>query len=276
MESLFTRDDLGRYHATARTRGPWNPDYLHGGPCAALLAHAFERERAGGDFVIARMTTDLFQPVRHDGIELKTKVLRDGKRMKLVDAWLVVNGVEAARSTALMLRRSDKEIAPQSTSVGRAIPHWEKVPPGYWGVVPQNPGGGYLYAVEIRHLAGRFNGEPGAAWMRAPFTMLPDQPMAAFEQVASVSDFAGAINMLTRNVRKQFINADIALATFREPVGEWTCLECTARGDAEGVSNGTVNLHDEHGLFGYLMSSCIASHAPKINAPAFPAESPGK
>jgi hypothetical protein len=38
--ALFIREDEHTWRPTDAARGPWTPDALHGGPVAALLAHA--------------------------------------------------------------------------------------------------------------------------------------------------------------------------------------------------------------------------------------------
>ena len=56
-DSLFVPLGDGRYQPTGLSRGPWSPNALHGGPTAALVAHAAET-------VLADSGADAHLPVR--------------------------------------------------------------------------------------------------------------------------------------------------------------------------------------------------------------------
>ena len=47
VEALFTRSADDSYIPSDHARGPWDPDALHGGAPAALIAREFERIEPG-------------------------------------------------------------------------------------------------------------------------------------------------------------------------------------------------------------------------------------
>jgi hypothetical protein len=74
-------------------RGPWNRNSLHGRAIAALLAHGVEQFVPHGEeqsWQIARLTVDMFRLAPHAPTTLRTELVRDGNRIRSVEAALEV------------------------------------------------------------------------------------------------------------------------------------------------------------------------------------------
>lgn len=264
---LFERD--GRFCVpTPLTRGPWTDAATHGGPPAALLAHAIESERSDPELFVSRITIDLFRPVPIKPLELKTAVVREGRRIKLVDAFLLSGGEPVARATGLLLRKNPDHAGETTLSASRAIPAWDTVPIQHFDMDAQETakrmaaGQGnarFNTRVEVRRIDPPHAGGPMAAWMRLPFTLFPGQPLTALERVGGVADYASVIGILSRGDRLLFINADVNIALHREPEGEWICLESAGRGDHDGIASSSVHLHDSRGLFGHAFANGLVN-----------------
>jgi len=84
--NFFFEADGNRYHPTPRTRGPWDPQSLHGRVIAGLLAHQIEREHGEPAFQPARLTVDMFRVAPMKPMTVTTALVRDGNRIKVVDA----------------------------------------------------------------------------------------------------------------------------------------------------------------------------------------------
>ena len=87
-DSLFTVLDHdhahGRYQPTGFSRGPWSPHALHGGPTAALVAHAAEQVLAdsGADARLpVRLTLDLERPVPLAPLTVHAEIVRPGRKV---------------------------------------------------------------------------------------------------------------------------------------------------------------------------------------------------
>ena len=59
-EPFFKRDG-DHYVPNPVSRGPWNPQSLHGRVIAGLLGHEIERKHGEPDFIPARLTVDMFR-----------------------------------------------------------------------------------------------------------------------------------------------------------------------------------------------------------------------
>lgn len=267
MESLFHFEN-DRYHPSRYTFAGWNNGTLHGSPIAALLAHILEKERPDEAMMLARLTVDLPRPIRQAPLRAATEVVREGKRIKLADARLYDGDTLVARASGLLLRRDTSGPGETTLPAVQGIPRWDRIPSRHWEDGPPNPLGDdpagttqYYRSVEVRRVT-----DPGAgpfrAWVRVPFHLLPGTPLSPVVQAAAIADFASATGMLSRGRWKPFINPDITLTLHRPPTGEWMCLDSASRGDFDGITSSSVNLHDETGLFGHSVVTGVSNPQP--------------
>src|SRR4029450_3932122 len=93
-QPFFTHDRASdTFMPTPVSNGPWDANSLHGRVVVGLLAHAIEQRHSSDNFVPARLTVDMFRlPNITTPIEVTTKLVRDGLRIKVVGAELVSGG----------------------------------------------------------------------------------------------------------------------------------------------------------------------------------------
>ena len=101
----------GRFVATELARGPWDPGALHGGAPAALLVRAFERLPAPEGLALARVTYEFLRPVPVGPREVRADVVRPGRRVQLLEALMLADGVEVVRARALKVQTADVGVA---------------------------------------------------------------------------------------------------------------------------------------------------------------------
>src|SRR5258708_10554142 len=106
---LFSTTPRDTYLPTTAANGPWDPKSLHGRVIIGLLAFVIERRHGADDFVPARLTVDMFRLPNLSPIEVKTKLVRDGLRIKLVEADFFSGGVAMARASWPLLRTTQKQ-----------------------------------------------------------------------------------------------------------------------------------------------------------------------
>ncbi len=265
-EAIFVREG-DTYVPTDNAIGPWNPGTLHGGPPAGLLGRAVELEVDNPEMVVARLTVDLFRAVPMEPLTVTSRTVRDGRRIRAVDASLFAGEVEVARASAVAhLRTGDFE--------SEAPPP----PPGPDGMqtLREAMGGGdfrkmYLDSLESCAL-GADTGKIGS-WFRMPVQLVAGEHLTQFQFAASISDFgnllAGMGGRKTRDASWSFINTDITLNLAREPVGEWICLVAQPPLAANGVGSVPVSQYDPNGLFGYSSHSRLAN--PRLLDTSLPA-----
>jgi len=109
-DALFVPDG-DAYVATHLTQGPWNPAHQHGGPVSALLAHVVEQVPTLVPMRCGRLSVDLMRTVPVARLGATVRVVREGKRVQLVEAELVHEGVAVARASALRVRTTDSSDA---------------------------------------------------------------------------------------------------------------------------------------------------------------------
>ena len=104
-QPFFTKD-RDAYIPTPIASCPWDPKSLHGRVIIGLLAFAIEERHGADDFVPARLTVDMFRLPDLSPIEVKTKLIRDGLRIKVVEADFFSRGVAMARASCQLLRKT--------------------------------------------------------------------------------------------------------------------------------------------------------------------------
>lgn len=261
LECMFLRDGE-HYLPQDRARGPWHPDFLHGGPVACLLAHAVEGLRPGPGFIVSRLACDLLLPVPVAPLALETRIVRDGKRIRFVEAVIVADGTPVARASAVLLRRPADETGQTSVRHEAALPMPEELPPVPW---MHRPDDRRLFhtGVEIRIVGQSYGGDPVSVWARVPYELFPGHALTPFEHLGAVSDFTNGIGILSRQGgMRPFINGDIVIQLHREPEGGWVCLEGVSRGDRDGLCSSLVRCRDRSGSFGHAGITGMANPLP--------------
>src|SRR5258707_13449093 len=105
-QPFFTRDH-DAYIPTDAARGPWDPNSLHGRVVIGLLAFAIEARHGADDFVPARLTVDMFRLPNLSRIEVKSRIIRDGLRIRVVEAEFISGGVSMAGASCRLLAKTE-------------------------------------------------------------------------------------------------------------------------------------------------------------------------
>lgn len=257
-EAIFSRA-AERFVPGELARGPWSPDAQHGGAPAALLARCVEQTDGGAAMHVARLTIELLRPVPLAPLQVRTRVIRPGRKVQLVEAALWHGESEVARCTALRLRRV---AVPMPADVEPLAP-----PPGPdSGSASLAPWSGvasgrafHSDAVEHRFVVGGF-AAPGPAvdWIRLRVPLVAGEAVSPLCRVAAAADFGNGISwVLNRVDGYRFINPDLTIYLHRYPVGEWVCLEAVTRPEAIGVGMAESRLYDTQGPIGRAVQSLL-------------------
>lgn len=263
-ESLFTLLDGNRVQPTELSRGPWSPHALHGGPVAALVAHAAEEALAATDapaHTPVRLTLNLERPVPLAPLSVHTEIVRPGRKVQVAEVALHDDsGRRLVRGTVLAIRRSDLDLptehhAPTGpTPVGREAA--EEVP--MWKPMDARVAF-HSDAVEHRFVAGGGMLEPGPAtdWIRLRVPVVPDQPPSSFQRVVAAADFTNGVSGVLPVDAWTFINPDLTVTVHRLPEGEWVCLDAVSRIEPSGVGTAEATLFDEQGRLGHCVQTLL-------------------
>jgi len=263
-EAFFKRDGDG-YVANPVSRGPWNPQSLHGRVIIGLLAFEIEQRHADPDFLPARLTVDMYRLPDFSPIEIATRVVRDGNRIKVIDAEFMSGGVSVARATSQFLRRT---AAPEGNVWTR--PTWDAPPPEQVPDPPPRQSGlGGMWAMKPIS-GGVGTAGPRRTWMSEVRDLVEGTPLTPFMRVALCADFASPF----ANAGDQglgYINSDVTLYISRLPVREWVGLEVADHQAADGVAIGECFLYDVDGPIGSATCAALAQQRrmqlPPADAP---------
>ena len=256
MDAAYVETAEGAFHASALTRGPWNPEHQHAGPPSALICRAIEREAAAEGLThVARLTVNLLRPAPIG--ECRVEVSQDylGRNAGHFSGRLIVLGKEIARFTALVQREEDVPI-PDGTP-GHPPPHapkpWRDSP-----VVTMAFDGhdfGYARLIENRLAAGQFFNGPCAAWFRMNHPLVAGEEPSPYQRVAVAADSGNGISASLDIRRYLFVNCDLTINLFRRPLGTWICLEARSLFGGNGCGLAESALYDEEGVIGQATQS---------------------
>ncbi|MGH6702796.1 MAG: acyl-CoA thioesterase domain-containing protein, partial [Bradyrhizobium sp.] len=102
----FFSADGDAFIPTPAANGPWDPQSLHGRVIIGLLASVIEQRHGGDDFVPARLTVDMFRLPGFAPIEVKTRLVRNGLRIRVIEADFYSGGVSMAQASCQLLRKT--------------------------------------------------------------------------------------------------------------------------------------------------------------------------
>ena len=252
--ALFEAAGGDRFVATEYARGPWDPLHCHGGPVAALLTRAVERTDGDDvDWQVSRLTVELTRPVPvGTTLHVETGVERPGRRVSLVAALLLADGVEVARLRSLRMRSEELLLPIEAPS--------ERLEPGPEDATHEvlSAGGNTESIVsfardgcEHRFAAGTSTA-PGRAdvWMRLRVPVVDGEEPTGAQRAAACADFGNGVSRLLDFEQYLFINPDLTVHLLRPPVGEWIGLRAVSMYGAQGAGIADSAIFDEHGVVG--------------------------
>lgn len=236
----------GRYLSTEHTSGPWDPAYQHGGPPAALLARAIEREPAPWPAVVLRMSVDILGPVPVAEVEVASRVVRPGRSVELVEAELKSPGGRVAvRAQAWRARAAELDLPPLPAA--HDDPDVDPVPPlpDTATELPAGWTGGYLHAMEWRLVSGGWAERgPATIWGRMRHPLVPGEEPTGLQRTIIVADSGNGVSNVLPLGDWLFINPDLTVHFAAEPAGEWICIDARTRVQPRGFGLAASRLFD--------------------------------
>jgi hypothetical protein len=217
---VFSAAD-GQFVASQLSRGPWDPNAQHGGAPAALIMRAFEGLPAPEGLGLARVTYEFVRPAPVGPVEVQAEIVRPGKRVQLLEATMLADGVEVVRARGLRIRSADA--GPVDGDGDPPPPGPEHGQPA--AIRPPHRPMFALDAIEIVFVAGGWGGGPCTAWFRLRSPLVDDEVPSPLQRLAAAGDFGNGISATLSWDEYLYINPDLTLYVEREPVGEWICLQ---------------------------------------------------
>lgn len=251
-EPFFHRD--GEYLVpTRQARGPWKAGTLHGRVIAGVLAAEIERRHGDPAYLPVRLTVDMYRAPSQGPLHVETQIVRDGHRIKVIDAELISEGQRAGRGTCQLLRLGEKPEGDAWKGEVWDAPGPETLPAAAPG--PESMDGAW----ELRWISGRL-GEIGQrrVWMRELRDMIDGEPLSPFLRVAAGVDYVSPLANVAALGNYSYINSDLTLYLHRLPVGEWIGYESVAHEASDGIALGHCNIYDTKGRIGWGSACALA------------------
>lgn len=282
-DSLFTPADAGRFLPTEHARGPWDPNALHGGAPAALIADAFERLEPGRELAFARLGFEFLKPIPFAELEVRTEIVRNGRRVQELAAELIAfpanapapgaadgEGGQDGAGGELIGRGSALRLQPVPAGLpdteGLARPGPDPISallgPEDGQVVVHALGNARMSSLattgmEMSWLTDPWAIGPGKVWMRPLRRLLPDEEMSPLTRLVATADFGNGISAELRFDRYIFINADLTIHLWRPPAGEWIGLDAKTVLMGAGAGTAESVIHDERGPVGRALQALV-------------------
>jgi hypothetical protein len=254
-QSFFVAgNEADTWTATELTRGPWSPEFQHGGPPSALLARALERDLAelAPASRIVRMTVELVRPIAIADVTIEVERVRTGRQVQELRGRMLVAGREVCRAVALCIRTAEVDVTP---------------PRGLWPVPPESSepfefsffasAVGYHRGMEARFARGTWGSGAATAWMRMRVPLVPGEQPSPLQRVMIAADSGNGISAALDVDRFTFVNPDLTVYLHRLPAGEWICLDATTVVQPSGIGLAECALYDEEGHIGHSLQSLV-------------------
>ncbi len=246
----------GRFQPTLHAQGAWSDHEQHMGPVSGLLAHCLERHQPRDDLQLSRINYDILGMIAAEPSEVRTRTLRPGRTIELLEATMIVGNRPVVRATAWRLARHDTTAVagglPEPMPGPDGLPAWDGS--GVWS-------GGYIAAVDFRVVPG---GRPGRvqAWLRTEKTLVEGVDSTEEARFIGLIDTANGIATRVKPSEWMFPNTDLTIHFHRTPTGPWVGLDTTVTFGPSGVGLTSSTLFDIEGAVGRSEQSLTVRPMP--------------
>jgi hypothetical protein len=231
---------------------------LHGRLLAGLAARAVEGAGHDPALRVVRLTVDMFRSPPMTPMHVATNVIRDGRRVRVVDVSIRTTDVEVARAGALLLRSGPHPDAEMWTAPEWTVARPETLP------APENGDAGGGWDIRLLTPGGFWTAERKRLWARDRWQLVAGEAPSPVVRAALAADLPNPLaNSGTEGL--QFINADLTLFLGRPPVSEWIGLEVSGHLGLDGIAVGSCTLYDTAGAIG-SSSVCAIANTATLNA----------
>jgi hypothetical protein len=269
--AFFLPTGADTFQATAATQGPWDPNAMHGGPPAALVATLLARRAAelSPTLRLARLSLDFLGGLPLGELAAAVTIARPGKRVALLEATLSAGGRTVLVGRGWFINAAEAgEDSPARLAGDLAageVPPLAAPPPLPPAEQPQrffsaDHEFGYGQANEWRFTSGGFDQQgPGAAWSRPRIPLIAGEPLTGLQRLLILADAANGVSGTLDWNHWVFIPPGLTVTLLREPVGEWTHLAArTTLGD-DGIALCHGHLSDAHGPVALVSQPVLVS-----------------
>lgn len=243
-------------------KGPWGRT-LHGRVFGALCARAVDEHLARDrELICSRLTVDIFRAATMDPVRVSTRVVRQGRRILVLETLIEQDSGPVGEGKAVLLRRSE-----QPPGELLSTPPWDVPGPVELGEPrAAMPGRTALWdswlIADVSHTEFRMR---GGLWMRERHDLVQGEPLTPMVRLGAAGDIAHPVaNSSTEGLG--FINADYTIYIGREPRGEHLGIQPYGHVSDAGVASAQCIVHDLDGPVGFVATTAIANSMARANS----------
>ena len=238
--------DSAEYIAMEGAASPWSPDSCHGGAPAALLVQVAEILPAPVPMSVARVTVDLLRAVPLGRLRVESHVIREGRKIQLLELGLGADGVRVAKATMLRVRNRPEAVPNPLCAPDFTIPG-----PGQGRPTRAPQTGGFSAMFAMSAVKGGFESQgPASVWFRMNGPLVAGMATSAAARAVAAADFANGIAGVLPFEHWLYPTVDLNVSLLRQPTGEWLLIDGETWIGAEGRSLCRIGLGDARGWFG--------------------------
>ena len=255
----------GVFTATIATESPWDPKAQHGGPPCALFGHVMRENHPDPGFRIARLTVEFLGSIPRADIGVSTEIVRDGRRIRLIEATMTSGGKKVALARAWQIATGGEGLLDGAQLYGAKESEVPALPPEQPG---KTFGGkerwGYGESVEGRRVRGSYRGTGYAqVWMRTKIPLVAGVPVHPLDRVLVVADSANGVSARLDMREWLFVPPAVTITLHRYPAGEWVLISARSDLADDGLGSTSGTLSDFSGPLGSVTQPLLVAPAPR-------------
>ena len=255
---FFEPAGTGAFVATPATAGPWSAQAQHGGPPSALAARALGLHEPDAGQRLARVAVDILRPVPLGKITVRTRTVRPGRRVAMLEAVLEADDQEVMHARGWRIAIPDGQVPAIVTGSAPPPPIPDSRPlAGFRGAHQA----GYLEAMDFRFVAGGGFATPGPSvvWGRPKIPLIPDEELSPMGRALLIADSGSGVSATLDPLDFLFINVDLTVVLPRDPAGEWLLLDAVTTIGDQGTGLAETTLSDTGGPCGTAMQTLLVA-----------------
>jgi len=188
-------------------------------------------------------------------LDIEIEVLREGRKLQLLQVRLLSEGKECVRASVLKLRDEPQDLPDHDgfrPLTFEAPPEDEPRLPGFGSSL------GFGSGMSAKIVRGEW-GKPGpaAVWFRADRAIVEGEETTPVMRAALTADFCNGVSAVLDFQQWTFINADLSVSFSRDPVGSWILLDAETWVGNSGGGLAFARLADRDGYFGRAVQSVL-------------------
>ena len=246
--AFYVREGEG-FTPTGLGASIWDATAQGGVSLAGLIGHLIGMVPQPVPMLVTRLTIDILGTVPLEPLFPQVRILREGRRLQLIEAELRAAGRTWVRSSALRVRL--EETTPHIAPLTQRLPEDAGVS------IPTTN------LTDSLHLSGGLQTPGmGARWVRFIPQVVAGHPLSGLERMAMVADWAAAVAPLFSPREWTLANVDIALHLSRLPQDDWLLVDATSESAGNGIAIANGRLGDRNGMFGSSHQTVFLNRRP--------------